>query len=434
MSALLGVLLASLAVGSPALSADPSGTETSPAVEQLVLKEGWPSGDKLLHLPEWMKLRISVIDEPMANPAGGSDNRASWMGQTLAALELGPGLARSPEQWREIDHWSLRLAVNHYNGDGAYAATIGALFPLQQIAYPNGALLSELSLKRSAHAGRLQIKAGILPLNPSFVSAPVFNNYVHSAFNNTLNISATDLPISPYGSLGGVVELLVMRELSLRYGWFDLSSTATVSRWLGSPALASINGSAQLLQLNWSPASLALPAGTPLPGCRTSGGVVRRTAHCQRPVLVQNQLPGALLSLGGYSTTAAGSGVYGSATLRAGLPIGLDQRLWFGASASSSAPGNLSPGFMGGGLVVQGALPSRPLDLLVLAAGRASLRPGAVTAWPSTYEGMVELGYQLALNRRLALQPTLQWILNPSAGTGPLPDILAASLQLSLSF
>ena len=89
---------------------------------------------------------------------------------------------------------------------------------------------------------------------------------------------------------------------------------------------------------------------------------------------------------------------------------------------------------MGGGLVVQGALPSRPLDLLVLAAGRASLRPGAVTAWPSTYEGMVELGYQLALNRRLALQPTLQWILNPSAGTGPLPDILAASLQLSLSF
>lgn len=70
----------------------------------------------------------------------------------------------------------------------------------------------------------------------------------------------------------------------------------------------------------------------------------------------------------------------------------------------------------------------------MLAAGRASLRPGAVTVWPSAYEAMVELGYQLKLNRTMALQPTLQWILNPSAGTGPLPDILATGLQLSINF
>jgi porin len=47
---------------------------------------------------------------------------------------------------------------------------------------------------------------------------------------------------------------------------------------------------------------------------------------------------------------------------------------------------------------------------------------------------MVELGYQLQINANLNLQPTLQWILNPSAAPQPVPSILAAILQLSLSF
>jgi porin len=87
-----------------------------------------------------------------------------------------------------------------------------------------------------------------------------------------------------------------------------------------------------------------------------------------------------------------------------------------------------------GGLVVQGPIPSRPFDLLVLAAGRADLQPGPSPAWSSSYEGMLELGYQLRLNGNLALQPTLQWIANPSAGSQPLPGILAVSLQLSANF
>lgn len=74
----------------------------------------------------------------------------------------------------------------------------------------------------------------MLALNPSFMTAPVFNAYVHSAFNNTLNISASGLPISPYASLGAMVQLKPSPELSLRYGWFDLDSTATIAGALGS--------------------------------------------------------------------------------------------------------------------------------------------------------------------------------------------------------
>jgi carbohydrate-selective porin OprB len=83
---------------------------------------------------------------------------------------------------------------------------------------------------------------------------------------------------------------------------------------------------------------------------------------------------------------------------------------------------------------VQGPIPSRPFDVLVLAGGRAGLREGPASSWGSAYEGMVELGYQLRLTDGLALQPTLQWIINPSAGSGPLPGILAAGLQINASF
>jgi porin len=70
----------------------------------------------------------------------------------------------------------------------------------------------------------------------------------------------------------------------------------------------------------------------------------------------------------------------------------------------------------------------------VLGAGRAGLNPTAIGSWPSRHEAMVELGYQLQLNANLNLQPTLQWILNPSAAPQPVPSILAAILQLSLTF
>ena len=417
----------------PPLSTGTLAGSSSPLVQ---LPKGWQLSDQLLGLPDWMQLELTYTAEPMGNPLGGERHLAGWMGQTGLTLSLGPGLAQSSAQWREADHWQFNLNLNHYTGDPLYSLNIGALFPLQQIDYPTGALLSEASLSRSAGDGWLALRAGIVPLNPSFITAPVFDLYVHSAFNDTLNIALNGLPISPYGSLGGVLSVQPAPELSLRYGWFDLSSTARLAQWLGSPPPfpGIAQGSAQLLQLSWTPAALAPTPETAIQACRSPAGLVRRGRSCNQPLLVQNQLPGAFLNLGGFHTSARSSGMYGSATLRSGLPLGLDERVWVGGAWTGGDAGALSPSFVAGGLVVQGVIPSRPLDLLVMAAGRAGLRTGPFTAWDSPYEGMLELGYQLRLNGNLALQPTLQWILNPSAGPHPLPGILAAGLQLSASF
>jgi len=146
---------------------------------------------------------------------------------------------------------------------------------------------------------------------------------------------------------------------------------------------------------------------------------------------VVNQLHDGLLSVGGFLTSENGNGVYGSLTLPSGLPLGLTDRLWIGASYSPDASEVLAPSFVGGGVVIQGLLPHRPLDVAVFGIGRGGLSNQFTN---SAYEGMLELGYRIQLNHRLSLQPTLQWIFNPSGAAEPLPGILAAGMQLSASF
>ena len=154
----------------------------------------------------------------------------------------------------ELDHWGVNLNLGHTTGNQLYNSEIGAVFPLQQVAYPPGFWLSEASLERNHGAGWLGLKAGILSMNPDFIQVPILNLYVHSSLNNTLNIVNTDLPINPYASPGAVVTLRPSDEFKIRYGVFDIGSTYSVAQALGvQPNLAEgIYGSAQVLQLDYS--------------------------------------------------------------------------------------------------------------------------------------------------------------------------------------
>ena len=401
--------------------------------EQLDLADGWLNLQELLSLPAWMQLQLSVTAEPLFNPLGGERSAGSWIQQSTLNLDLSSGLTRRSNSWQELDHWQLSLTVNHDAGDAFYNSAVGALFPLQQVAYPAGFYLSELAIERQSGDGWLSVKAGILPINPDFVEVPVLGNYVNSTFNNTLNINVEGLPINPYSAYGAVVTAQANPELSVRYGVFDLNNTDTLSRWLGlnEGALGSNTGTAQFLQVDFKPASMG--AG-PLQACRTDRGVVRwrnQQTTCPSPVTVANQLHDGLLSLGGFLTSENGNGVYGSITVPSGLPLGLSERVWLGASYSPDASLVVAPTFVGGGIVVQGPLPSRPMDVALLGIGRGGLSNQLSS---SSYEGVLEVGYRIQLSQSLSVQPTLQWIFNPSGSADQVPGILAAGMQLSASF
>ena len=423
---LLGLISALMLAG-------PAGIRAEPLPEPISPSDPWPSVQDLLQLPDWMQLELSVTAEPLFNPSGGKRSAGSWIQQGTLGLDINSGLNKASDTWHELDHWQLSVTVNHDAGDAYYNTAIGALFPLQQVAYPAGFYLSEIAIERQRGEGWLNMKAGILPINPDFVEVPVLGNYVHSAFNNTLNITVAGLPINPYTAFGGVVTAHASPELSLRYGLFDLSSTDPLSRWLGlsDSGIGLNSGVAQFLQVDLKPSAMS---AQPLPACRTEWGIVRwsqRRGVCPAPVSVENQLPDGLLSLGGFLTSENSNGIYGSLTLPTGLPLGLTDRLWLGASYAPDASQVVAPTFVGGGLVVQGPLPGRPLDVALLGIGRGGLSNQLSS---SAYEGMLELGYRIQINQSLNLQPTLQWIFNPSGALQPVPGILAAGMQIQLNF
>jgi porin len=148
-------------------------------------------------------------------------------------------------------------------------------------------------------------------------------------------------------------------------------------------------------------------------------------------VQVERQLPGGLLQLAAYAGTGPNRGLYGSATVPMALPWGLDHRLWAAAAAGLDTAANPTPNYIGGGLVSQGVLPGRPFDLLILGVARAGFSP--ITSPGLSYEGVVELGYQIRINRSFNLQPSLQWIINPG-GAGRVHGVFATGLQLGFSF
>ena len=380
--------------------------DESPPLEQAA---PWFSLQNNLHLPDWFQFSLQTQAEPMLNPIGGTKQTRNWIQQTVGSIAIGSGLKKETKLWSEIDHWRLDTSVNFYNGNPNFNSEIGAYIPLQQVAHESGFWLTQATLSRSSGDGLLGIKGGILSINPDFIYSPIYDYYIHSSLNNTLNLSINDMPVNPLAAIGGVVELKPGRDLSMRYGLFDLASTRPIATSLGDKPQSNIGGDGlvQLLQVSYSPQWLA-------------------------PAKPGSQLPSGTLQLGGYSTNndQDGSGINGSFNFSTGLALGLDHRFWIGSNYSFNSINNTTPTFISAGFLSQGILASRPFDVLILGFGRSGFSP--TIAAGQSYEGVIELGYQLQLNPTLNLQPAVQWIINPG-GAANTTGIFATTLQITLN-
>jgi porin len=400
----------------------------------------WLTLQQLFDLPDWIQLGVQLQAEPMANPYGGSRQTTNWMQQVVGSLSIGTGLAKDQSKWSEWDHWHVDASINLYNGDPTYASQIGAALPLQQVALPLGLWLTQAQISRSSGDGWFGFKGGILSIIPDFIYSPIYDYYIHSTLNDTLNISINDLPVNPLAAVGGVVEIKPSKDLSLRYGLFDLATTRPIAKIFGVNPQITVGGTGlvQLMQLSYSPDWLGPAPGTALPVCINGNRYTRRTASCQTPGAIQSQLPSGVLQLGGYSTSYSedGSGLNGTLSFNSGLPLGLDHRFWIGSNYSFNTNVDPTPVFVSAGFVSQGLIPSRPFDVFMVGLGKTGFLPSVSASPPNSpsqsYEGVVEVGYQVQLNPTLNLQPSVQWIINPGA-TGNIPGVFATTIQLTLN-
>lgn len=373
----------------------------------------------LLNLPSWLDFSVDLQAEPLTN-AGGLGSSGAWSQQLTIGAAFSSGLGKEEARWREADHWALNTQLMLFSGRANYGYAIGAAFPLQSTDHPSGLWLTEASLERKRGLGPLAIKGGVLSLNPDFIDMPVFDLSVHSALDNTLNISVFGPPINPLTAPGGVATLDLGQAGNLRVGAYWLDAETNLAGLFGvDPQQPTINGTAQLLQ--WTFRNL--------PGAgRVEAPIVLGNRQIER------QLPPPLLQLGALNSATDLQGtnrvVYGAVNLPLQLPFGLDHRLWAGVNVGLDPANNTAPLFLSGGWAVQGLLRGRPQDVLALGLGRTSFSPA--NGLGQSYEGVIELNYSAAVSRSLSLGPVIQLILNPG-GTGAAPSIVATGLQFQLS-
>lgn len=419
---LRAVLLAALAPAalcraSPAW-ADPDPSPTVPAPVQAPAPL-WPALTTVLALPPWLDLELELTAEPMGGAAPTLGSGGAWIQQLTVTAEASRGLGRDKSQWQEFDHWKTSLQLSAFSGDPNLNQALGTAFPLQAAAHPVGLWLTEATVQRVAAGDPVFFKAGLMALNPSFVESEVLNSYIHSALNNTLNLEINGLPINPFIAPAATMHVHLGSSSELRIGQFWLDNVNNIASLFGvNPQSNLSSGTMQIVQWNLRD----------LPGSAQLKQPIRQGER-----LVSRQLPEPVLQLGALNTTGADPNLalYGTLSMAVPLPVGLDHRLWVGFNNGLTIANDPDPAFIAAGWLAQGLLPGRPLDVLAVGYGstwsNSTLPPG-----PNP-EVVLEVNYTIALSSQLALQPVLQWIVQPN-GSSNRPAVLAAGVQLNLSF
>ncbi|MCP9774248.1 carbohydrate porin [Cyanobium sp. WAJ14-Wanaka] len=396
--------------------------------------------------PDWLQLGLNIQSDLLGNPAGGTTKASNWIQQTTFNASASSGFGKDPAIWQEADHWSANVELTLFNGTPGYGQRLGSAFPLTAIDHPTGLWLTGAQIERSAGTGSVDIKAGIFSINPGFAEAPVLNFYVNSVFNNTLNLNITNLPINPFATPG--IELNwrpgsnsngPIKDYGpygeLRYGAFWLDPQVAIASLFGvNPQQDKNTGHIQALQWSFDRLPGYQKFAQPIQLKAKAGDGKQGSAMEPQPV--SRQLPKPLLQIGGaYEANTTSNlltpGFFSSITLAAPLPLGIDNRFWFGISGAGDNADSPLGLFLSGGWLSQGVIPGRPLDVLALAIGQNNFNATAGTNLNP--ETSLELNYTATVNSSLSLQPFLQWIINPG-GTSSTGNILALGLQVQLQF
>lgn len=246
------------------------------------------------------------------------------------------------------------------------------------------------------------LRVGLMDLNDTFDSIKTAGLFINSShgIGPDLSRSGRNGPsIFPVSALGVQAAWAPRDDLSIHLAAFDgVPGDPARPKAFAAVKLSDADGALLIGQADWAFA----------PHSQASLGVWRYTAS----------LPGA---------REPRPGVY--AFVDAPLPGVPKVRGWLRAGFADKRPQTVSD-YLGGGLVWTGAFAARPNDQLGLAIARAGLSgpPGGPAAW-SKAEVNIEATYSFVVNRRLRVQPDLQYIRHPGLAPNQ-ADAVALGLRV----
>lgn len=376
--------------------------------------------------PAWVDLTLDFTAQPVVGIAGGLEPSASsWMQQVAAGLTIGTGLNKHRSNWTGFDHWQIQLELNQFTGNPKLNEQLGTDYPLQSLVVPTGTWITQASLERIEGENKIDwsMNAGVISIENNAMEIPALDYYTNYTLNTPYNASIIGLPITPLVALGAQIGWHHEQLGSFDYAYYNLNKTHQIAASLGvKPLTPKLQGDLQIFQWSMNP-----------------------WINSQQTNMEESEqsLPDPLIQLGGYSATTdlditqstnlgdgSNHGIYGTITWPLSLPIGNDNLIWISSSFSLNPNNNPLISYVAGGLLSQGILPGRPLDVLALGLNRngfsRSITPN------QSYEGVIELNYKIQISDRMQIQPLLQWIINPS-GIGSPPTIWATGAQINFS-
>ncbi len=240
------------------------------------------------------------------------------------------------------------------------------------------------------------------------------------------------IPGNPFNSYGAVFKLGSEGHPSLKYGIYQINPDSFNPIYHGLDFRLTGNiGYAQFLQFN-----LPLPSYEKIAAKSDINGSVFRVAKKGAEMNAEyvSTLPkpeiqiGGWLGSGSFSGTSdsksygQNNGVYGIVSLPIN-PRGLGMDARFFVSGGYGFNSQVQTVNAGGsaGLVLAGALSSRPFDTLSLGWSFAKFSAYSSGYSPLGTEQAIELNYQYFLTNRLSLMPNVQLILNPSGDASSRP-------------
>lgn len=316
---------------------------------------------------------------------------------------------------------TLTIAGIDRNGTSLTAERIGNFYPVQQDYGVQRLLFYSLNIEQKFYGDQLSLKVGRFPMTEDFATSPVYGFYQNNGIDGNPKSFFTTTGFSSYpGSVWGgrVLYKPAGTDFYVKAGLFQASDRIYDAEAQGVDwGIRGRDGVSAISEIGWT------PTFNEKPGHYWFGGYYSTMEFAQ---FKDNTMsPGT-------------GGLYWHADQQVYRPVaGEDQglTLWGNFIYLPKESVQLIPYQVAFGAIYKGLVPNRPSDWTIFGFtyGRFSDDYAASVSQKAGAEKVVELGYQVALNKFISIQPNLQGIIDPYGSSGS-KDVLVVGCRVMVTF
>ena len=357
----------------------------------------------------------------LGNPAGGKSKGMEYAGQLIAGVEF------DLEKIVGINGLTFTASGSWISGSSLSQEHIGNIFSVSDVFnLPVGLTFSsdsfrlyQLMFQQKLFADSVLLSFGRLAIGDSFATIDILNNFTNTAFNSnpgSIKFNIPSFTVDPFSNWGARIRYTPSEQYYFMAGVY--SANPDVANLDNSGLHFSFDGGALFLaEFAYSPNQKETDTGLP--------GVYKIGVYFDSTDIPELSVPDSEVSNN-----------YGMYLLFQQMIYMENSRDEQGLSVFSTiayAPKeevNRFPFFYSGGFGYQGIFPSRGRDQTVL---------GLLVGFFSddlpgqNYEMIVEFSYNIHVAKWLAVQPDIQYVINPN-GTDDIDNALVLGVRLEADF